>query len=128
MDNLLKQIEYWKQGAISDISTAAILIKKKKYSEGMFFCHLCIEKVLKALYVKMRSDIAPKTHNLFTLCAKIGIIVEDPILDFFGLLMKYQIQGRYPDFSPSILDKKQIAYNYKKTKEILQWLTDKLSK
>lgn len=66
--DLQKQIEYWHKGSLSDVDTAGILIEKNKYSEGMFFCHLAIEKMLKAVYVKKQSVFAPKSHNLFMLC------------------------------------------------------------
>ena len=49
MFDLKKQIDYWIKGAINDIDTAELLIKGKKYIEGLFFCHLCMEKALKAL-------------------------------------------------------------------------------
>jgi len=52
MFDLEKQIEYWKRGADSDIETAEFLISGRKYLEGLFFCHLTIEKILKALVVK----------------------------------------------------------------------------
>jgi len=66
--DIQKQTKYWHTGSLSDIDTADILIDKNKLSEGMFFCHLAIEKILKALYVKNLSEYAPKSHNLFMLC------------------------------------------------------------
>ena len=47
MINVPKQIDYWKSTSESDIETASILISSGKYIEGMFFCHLCIEKIIK---------------------------------------------------------------------------------
>lgn len=64
MIDLIKHIEYWKRGADSDLDTAELLINGKKYLEGLFFCHLTIEKILKALIVKNTGNIAPKSHNL----------------------------------------------------------------
>lgn len=63
--NFENQIKYWKKGAISDIETAEILINNNKNLHGLFFCHLVIEKILKAFYVKHNLRLAPKTHNLF---------------------------------------------------------------
>lgn len=37
MADITKQIEYWVNGAESDIDTAGILLKKKKYLHGLFF-------------------------------------------------------------------------------------------
>lgn len=50
--NIEKQIDYWKSGADNDLETAEILIQNKKFVQGLFFCHLCIEKITKALVVK----------------------------------------------------------------------------
>jgi len=65
MLDINKQIDYWSNGACSDIETAEILITADKYIEGLFFCHLSIEKILKALLVKNTKQLAPKSHNLF---------------------------------------------------------------
>ena len=64
MIDINKQIEYWKSGAESDLESAEILINNNKLLQGLFFCHLYIEKILKALVVKQIKDIPPKTHNL----------------------------------------------------------------
>jgi len=48
MLDINKQIDYWTKGAFSDIETAELLLKGKKYVGSLFFCHLAIEKVLKA--------------------------------------------------------------------------------
>jgi len=67
MINIAKQIEYWRTTAESDVETAEILINSRKYVEGMFFCHLCIEKIIKALVVKQTENIPTKSHDLFYL-------------------------------------------------------------
>lgn len=122
MVDVKKQVEYWIQGAESDIDTARILIKKKKYLHGLFFCHLTIEKILKAHVVKATTQIPPKSHNLFRLLENASIEVEDEKTEFFGILMKYQLEGRYPDYNPTIPDKKKVKEYFQKTKEILSWL------
>ena len=48
-----KQIRYWVDGAISDLETTQILIQNKRILNGLFFCHLVLEKSLKANYVKV---------------------------------------------------------------------------
>ncbi|MHB8906263.1 MAG: HEPN domain-containing protein, partial [Melioribacteraceae bacterium] len=50
--NIEKQVEYWKTTALSDFETAELLIKNNKFIHGLFFCHLTIEKLLKANFVK----------------------------------------------------------------------------
>ena len=46
MLDIAKQIDYWLSSSESNIETAEILINSGKYLEGMFFCHLSVEKIL----------------------------------------------------------------------------------
>jgi HEPN domain-containing protein len=126
MLDIEKQIEYWSLGAASDIDTAGILIKNKKYLHGLFFCHLAIEKIIKAHVTKATNRIPPKSHNLFRLLDIAEIEVSDENAEFLGILMKYQLEGRYPDYNPETPDKKKVNEYFKKTKEFLLWLKNLL--
>lgn len=126
MINVQKQIEYWINGANDDLESAKILIERKRILHGLFFCHLVIEKALKAHVVKISHDISPRTHNLMFLLDKINMELSDDEEVFMGILMKYQLQGRYPDYNP-IIPTKSIAENYlNQTENLLQWLIKKL--
>ena len=52
--------------------------------------------------------------------AKLEFDEEDEI--FLGILMKYQLQGRYPDYNPAIPDKLKVNEYLIKTEKILAWL------
>lgn len=119
--DIKKQAEYWHTGSLSDIDTAGILIDKNKLSEGLFFCHLAIEKILKALYVKNLSEYAPKSHNLFMLCEKSNITPEEDVEILLGILMKYQAEGRYPQQSTVKHTRDQVVQFFNKTKEVHKW-------
>lgn len=67
MINIQKQVEYWMNGARDDLLTAEVLFQRKRDLHGLFFCHLVIEKALKAHVVKSTKEIAPRTHNLILL-------------------------------------------------------------
>jgi HEPN domain-containing protein len=124
--NLERQKEYWKNLALSDIITAEILIEKRRFLHGLFFCQLTIEKVLKAHYVKRNLKLAPKTHNLLFLVDNTDLLLDNSQMQFLGILLKYQLEGRYPENeidSPT----KEVAEDYlKQTKELLEWLIQKL--
>lgn len=64
MINVKKQIEYWIKGAEDDLLTAELLIREKRFLHGLFFCHLVIEKSIKAHVVSTTKDFAPRTFNL----------------------------------------------------------------
>ncbi|HPO63713.1 MAG TPA: HEPN domain-containing protein [Candidatus Kapabacteria bacterium] len=122
MINIQKQIDYWEKNADEDIQTAEILINQKRFLHGMFFCHLSIEKILKAHYVKSKESFAPKTHNLFYLSEHSGLFLENDTNIFLGVLMKYQLEGRYPEYNQSNPDYDLTIDYLNKTKELLKCL------
>ena len=126
--DLTKQIKYWEKGAKQDIETADILISKEKILQGLFFCHLSIEKILKAHFVKNQSKFAPKTHDLIYLLDKCDIDLDEKLKNLFPVLMKYQLEGRYPDSDYFIPTIRQSQEYLKRTKELLEWLNKELSK
>jgi len=126
MININKQIAYWITGAEEDLVTADILIHEKRNLHGLFFCHLVIEKAIKAHFVQKYGDVPPRSHNLIYLSEKAGLEFDENDQIFLGILMKYQLQGRYPDYVPVLPDQDQVAEYFNKTKELLLWLKLKL--
>lgn len=126
MIDISKQIEYWHNGAFNDLDTAAILVANKKFVHGLFFCHLSIEKILKALLVKETGNLPPKSHNLPYLLeiAKVQVSEEERIL--MSVLMKYQLEGRYPDYRPETPSIETIQNYLNRTKSLLECLNQKL--
>jgi HEPN domain-containing protein len=121
-----KQIDYWVRGASSDIETAELLFKGRKYVEGLFFCHLTIEKLIKALIVKNIGEIAPKSHNLVYLAELAGINLSADQTQFLSILMKYQLEGRYPEFYPKKPPKAKVDEYFSNTKLLMQCLSQML--
>jgi HEPN domain-containing protein len=126
MVNVQKQIDYWIKGAEDDIVTAELLIRERRTLHGLFFCHLVIEKAIKAHVVKTTGDIAPRSHNLIYLSENIGLQLNEETSIFLGILMRYQLQGRYPDYNPILPDVQTVQAYLEKTKKLMQWLKEKL--
>jgi len=122
MINVKKQMAYWINSAETDLETAELLIQNNKYLPGLFFCHLVIEKAIKYQVVKMTHSIPPKSHNLIYLMELSNLNISDDYERFLGVLMKYQLSGRYPDYNPYIPDKNVVDGYLEKTREILKWL------
>jgi len=126
MINIDKQLNYWLSGSSNDIETAELLLNNKKILHGLFFCHLAVEKAIKANVVKATKDVPPRSHNLIYLSEKADIQWEEEKEIFLGILMKYQLEGRYPDYNPTTPSVED-AYKYlSQTKEITKWLKNKL--
>lgn len=68
-----KTIRYWQEGAQRALETMTALFEKEKYPESLFFGHLALEKILKALVVQITQEHAPYTHDLQLLANKIRL-------------------------------------------------------
>lgn len=124
--NIEKQINYWLDGAMSNIDTSKLLIDNEKLIEGLFFAHLSIEKILKAHYVKANLELAPKTHNLNYLSEKSLLHFSEEQNELIAVLMEFQLEGRYPEHYPEKPSTAEAHEYFLKTTELLQWLKMKL--
>jgi len=55
---------YWLESAKEDWKVARHLFEKGDYSYALFFGHLTIEKILKAIYAGRTGETPPFTHRL----------------------------------------------------------------
>lgn len=122
MINIEKQTEYWIATAEDDLVTAEILMTKKRLLLSLFFCHLTIEKAIKAHFVKQTGEYAPKSHNLFFLNEKAMLNFSEDEYVFLGILMKYQLEGRYPDYNPDVPSIETVQNYIQQTKQLFEWL------
>ena len=75
--------------------------------------------------MKNTSDIAPRSHNLLYLSEIAGLTFAEKDEVFLGILMKYQLQGRYPDYQPVIPNEERVSDYLRKTENLLLWLKEK---
>lgn len=122
-----KQIEYWVKASNLDLQTALDLFDTgKNLHFCLFMCHLCIEKLLKALVVKVSNDFPPKSHNLLRLAEIAGIALDDNKVEFLEELNQFQLSTRYPDekFIIYTLATKEFTEDkLTMVKELHKWLT-----
>jgi len=64
MVDIEKQIAFWRGSAEEDWDVARQLVANERTRHGLFFAHLALEKILKAIVCKHSQDLAPKLHNL----------------------------------------------------------------
>lgn len=126
LPDIKKQIKYWRDGAVDNLETADILIEKGKRLEGLFFCHLALEKALKAHVTKTTEDVPPKTHNLKKLADLTEIDFKEKDYELFAKMMEFQLEGRYPEVALKPPDKKTCIGYLKKLKEFVEWLSAQL--
>lgn len=124
-----KTIRYWKESAYYDLETADSLFQSQKYPYALFFGHLALEKLLKAIVVKATQEHAPFTHSLTLLASKTSIDFPENILEQLARFMEFHFEARYPDDKKKFYKKcteNFTSQNLSNIKEVFQWLTRKL--
>jgi HEPN domain-containing protein len=94
-----EHIEYWKQSSEDDWKTVLSLFQSERYVHSLFFGHLALEKICKAIWVKHNEgNIPPKIHNLVKLLLETNQEFQVEDLTFLEEFNDFQLEGRYPDY------------------------------
>ena len=122
-----ERIKYWLDTAEYDMDTADAMFETKRYLYVGFMCHLIVEKLLKAYYVKALDKTPPYSHNLRLLAHESGLkdILDEEKLMFIISLQPFNIEARYPSYKDGLQKKlnNEICYQIlSKTKELFQWI------
>ncbi|MCD6555817.1 MAG: HEPN domain-containing protein [Bacteroidales bacterium] len=125
-----EHINYWKTSSEKDWSVVFNLYKSKDYVYSLFFSHLTIEKLAKALWVKNNdNNHPPRIHNIVSLLERADIEMPDEIKEFLLILNDFQLEGRYPDYRMKIFkicDKQRTDEMLKDVKKVRIWLLEQL--
>ncbi|ABO49432.1 HEPN domain protein [Desulforamulus reducens MI-1] len=127
-----EQTHYWVSESEEDIVTAKILVKSGRLLESVFFCHLALEKMLKAFIAERNNEMPPKSHNLLFLAKKSNLVKEldEETVDLIAEVQPFNIEGRYPEMRDKLY-KSTTPDRFKamvhRTEEKVKWLKEKLS-
>lgn len=92
-------INYWLKTAAHDFDTMQSLFKSKRYSDCLFFGHITLEKILKALVVQATGEQASFTHDLLVLYKKLrGVPLTEAEINLLDEVNRFNIRARYPDY------------------------------
>ena len=92
-------ITYWVSTAATDYKVVFQLFENESYPHCLFFAHLTLEKLLKAIWVKDNEDnFPPKLHNLVYLLKQTHLDLSEEEIEFFSNFNQFQLEGRYPDY------------------------------
>ncbi len=89
---------HWIETANDDFNTMHELFKAKSYNWALFVGHISVEKLLKALYVKLHKKHAPPIHNLYRLAELCNIELTDKYSDWLDTITSFNINARYDDY------------------------------
>jgi HEPN domain-containing protein len=118
----------WFRQAQYDLGTAESLLSTGRYPPAIFFCHLALEKALKALYTEKFNDNPEKTHSLLYLVELLELELPQQYLDSLFVINRIGVAGRYPHNLEEVLEQYTKAKTQKivsETGEILSWLMQK---
>ena len=120
-----KLIKYWIDGSDDDFVTMTAMFDSKRYSWSLFIGHLMIEKLLKAYYVKVKSDYPPFIHNLLRLAEKTDLELTDTVKEQLVTITAFNINARYDDYKMSFKNQCTPEFTAEwinKLKEMRPWI------
>lgn len=127
--SIKKMIDYWLRSAEEDLITAESLYKAKRCLPCLFYRHLFVEKIIKAIIVKETSGPPPYGHKLSRLAKLTTVSFSKERLDLLDELTAFNIKARYEDYKFTMYKKATARYTQgylKKAKELSLWLKEKV--
>lgn len=123
--DIAKVRDFWIEEAAEALQVAWHLHEKKDHSYALFFGHLAVEKILKALYVIRKGEQAPYIHNLQRLAEMAEIQSTDFQKEQLIKITAFNLKTRYPDHKRSF--KKKCTEDFTRNElnqieEIFGWL------
>jgi len=127
------KVKYWIDLAHDDLDTAKLLCKKKRLLHMGFFCHMVVEKSLKAVVANKTGELPPKIHDLKKLADKGDLLnrFSKEQLNFLIELEPLNIESRYPEYKSNIastLTAEKCKQICKETETFLCWIKKELEK
>src|SRR5437773_568063 len=91
VDSLIEQ-------AKNDYGAAEALAAAGYYGHALFFAHLALEKLCKAMWIlKNKSTDYPYIHNLLRLLKESDVKLFEEQTEFYSEMNQFQARGRYSD-------------------------------
>jgi len=113
-----KLVKYWIDLAKHDFKTMEGLFRLKRYPDALFYGHMVLEKILKAIVVKNKKKHPQPTHNLLVLLEEASISLTKAEKEFLAEVNKFNIRARYPDYKLSFYKIANLKYTRKRLERI----------
>ncbi|PIU37355.1 DNA-binding protein [Candidatus Roizmanbacteria bacterium CG_4_8_14_3_um_filter_34_9] len=114
----------WLKSSKEDYKIAEDLIDMKHYQWALFLCHIAIEKVLKASYIKINDQYPPPIHKLVKLATDCKIELSEEQVDDLREMTSFNIEARYDIIKDKLYKKATKEYTkkyFQKTKNLLNY-------
>lgn len=129
--DIKKLITYWREEAEHSWSMVPSLFKKKGYPESLFFGHLTLEKILKALVVAKTQAHAPPIHNLVRLAQLADLSLTQEQTEELEECNEFYLAGRYDEDKMDFRKKATLVFtrkNLETIKKLYLWLKKEFQK
>ncbi len=114
-------IAYWMNSSDQNWQEVGAMLAAGTYVPCLFWAHLTIEKLAKALWVKENAgDTPPFTHNIARLLADTQLVLTSAQATFVQQLNTFQLEGRYESYTANLRQQATRAF----TQSVLQDVTD----
>ena len=88
-------VNYWISEAEESLGVARHLFEKEDYSYSLFFGHLAIEKMIKAILAQRLEQQIPRSHNLLRLAQEADIDITDEQKHTLIRITTFNLESRY---------------------------------
>jgi HEPN domain-containing protein len=123
-------IKHWLESAEDNFSSMQNMFTSGEFVWSLFVGHLCIEKLLKAGYVKFVGISVPRIHDLYKLADRCGLEMTEAQKDALQYVNLFNIEARYEVYKREFYQKctREFAEkNIATIKELREWLLEKIS-
>jgi HEPN domain-containing protein len=122
-------IEAWINSSEKDFLTMNDMYKTNHYDWALFMGHLTIEKLLKALYLKITGNHPPLTHDLRRLAEEMNLSLTEERQIQLDSISRFNIRTRYDDYKQSFYKLCTVKFTdewVSKIKECRSWIRQML--
>lgn len=103
-------IKIWIDGSIDAKDTAQKLFDSKKFNHSLFFLHLALEKLLKAIFIHKFDAAPPYTHDLVILAEKCEINITEEQKIQLVEISEFNVTARYEEYKYKMYKKATPEY------------------
>ena len=125
-------VNHWTQTAERDWQSVILLYNGKQFVHALFFCHLVIEKVVKAHWVKDNEENnPPRIHDLEYLYNETNLELSAGQIDLIRIMNSWNLEGRYQDYKDKFYKNTTQEYALEKIQQVdllRVWLLSELQK
>lgn len=122
-------VKFWIDGSDEASRVAEDLYRLDHRSFCLFFCHLTLEKMLKAVLAKKSPGQSYYIHSLSKLATIAELNLPTDWLEVLDEISTFNVKARYNDIKLELYKRATPAYTKRflnKTKEIKQWLKEQI--